>query len=730
VGPLLERLRRWARSPRPPWAVVLVTVLLTAAGAPARAGWTEQEEWVRARVEAGQRADLDEMSRDHPGRPRVLTGAFLLDLIAGPTPERPEARARPPAPHGIWITGALFEKGVDLSEVRFERPLRLENSTFAGGLSLARAKLDGLVSLEGSRFAGVVDLGALQVGRDLVLGGRGLTTFEDEVLLLGAKVGGSVVADGSGFRRKLDLGGAQVEGSVSLGPGALFESDVLLVQARISGGLHAQGATFRRVFNVDGAKVGQNVRLAARFTFADGKDAPDGVNATLRDARIEGALDLRGSAFEGRLDMRNVETRTDLLMSAAAFRGHVLLLGAKIGGNLLLEEGLTFDCGCELDMSGVEVGESLILRPGPVFTAKVRLIEAEVGDSVKIGGPGSTFARPVILVAATVGDTLDVYASRFEDTLDLGGIKIGNSLFLHEGSTFTRDVLLIEAVVGDSLTANGSIFERVFDARRAVIGQSLEMRRSRFLFAEGAAGDPRRVNVAVRDAKVGGTLDAGGSEFRGLVDLTGTDVGQLFAWPAAPAFELHGLTYKRLPQRAPGDAEWPWLDWLGRDESYSPQPYQQLAAISREMGEDGRANDALFASRERERSGLPWSWGWLGLSLLRWTIGYGLGAGYLNALYLMLAFTVVGAVVLRTSPASPRTAVDVTPGTPTGSWSWCLGASLDEMLPLIDLDQEHARVINARLEGLRKNYFYLHRILAYVLGSFVVAGLAGLTQGR
>jgi hypothetical protein len=60
---------------------------------------------------------------------------------------------------------------------------------------------------------------------------------------------------------------------------------------------------------------------------------------------------------------------------------------------------------------------------------------------------------------------------------------------------------------------------------------------------------------------------------------------------------------------------------------------------------------------------------------------------------------------------------------------WCAWASFDEIVPVVELDDQHAKVINAELQGWPLWYFYLHRIAAYVLGSFVIAGLAGLTQG-
>ena len=63
------------------------------------------------------------------------------------------------------------------------------------------------------------------------------------------------------------------------------------------------------------------------------------------------------------------------------------------------------------------------------------------------------------------------------------------------------------------------------------------------------------------------------------------------------------------------------------------------------------------------------------------------------------------------------------------SIGWCALASFDEILPVVELDEGHAKFINEHLTGGPLAYFYFHRIMAFLLGSFIVAGIAGLTQG-
>ena len=56
-------------------------------------------------------------------------------------------------------------------------------------------------------------------------------------------------------------------------------------------------------------------------------------------------------------------------------------------------------------------------------------------------------------------------------------------------------------------------------------------------------------------------------------------------------------------------------------------------------------------------------------------------------------------------------------------------ASIDLLLPIIDLNETHKELFKEL--GKSKpalTYFYFHKAVGYILASFLVAGLAGLTQ--
>jgi hypothetical protein len=166
------------------------------------------------------------------------------------------------------------------------------------------------------------------------------------------------------------------------------------------------------------------------------------------------------------------------------------------------------------------------------------------------------------------------------------------------------------------------------------------------------------------------------------------------SWP--PVIELEGLHYDRLGgvhgvgnadmrQRTPEE----WVDWLARDRTYSPQPYNQLATVLMTAERRDTVEAILFAGRERERHEI-WhrpdvgSWRWLRHDLLWWAwlsflsvvAGYGIGLYTFRVLWWVVGLTVLGAVVLWFSPYARQR-----------STAWRLGASLHRLLPIIELSK-------------------------------------------
>jgi hypothetical protein len=264
-------------------------------------------------------------------------------------------------------------------------------------------------------------------------------------------------------------------------------------------------------------------------------------------------------------------------------------------------------------------------------------------------------------------------------------------------------------------------------------------------------------------ANIGSTLDISGATL-GELDLTSTSIGTEFrlgsglsfkpnwskgskmylwntsvgaiqdaevdSWPEE--LELEGFTYERLggfgstgsddiAKRKSKD----FIQWLERDKTFSPQPYEYLAKVLNEAGFPSKANAIRYAGRKRSRreairktEGKPREWlRWLGLTLLQSTIGYGLGIRYFRVLAWLLVFTFIGFLVLLNTMEE-------------NSWNFfkMAWASFDVTLPVVTLNQEYESFIFENSGNGVKTYFYFQKIVGYILGGFLVAGLSGLTQ--
>ena len=154
---------------------------------------------------------------------------------------------------------------------------------------------------------------------------------------------------------------------------------------------------------------------------------------------------------------------------------------------------------------------------------------------------------------------------------------------------------------------------------------------------------------------------------------------------------------------------------MERDPECSPQPYRQLAAALRVEGESVKADTILYVGRERDRHGANGAKRWW-LTLLNYTIGYGLGHRYLRTAWWVLGMAVLGALVLSQCDGAMGFSV-----------TWLLSCSLDLLIPIFEFGEGHYEFIQT-VTGWPKAYFYFHQFVGYLLASLLIAGIAGLTQ--
>jgi len=307
--------------------------------------------------------------------------------------------------------------------------------------------------------------------------------------------------------------------------------------------------------------------------------------------------------------------------------GEVRLPGATVGFNLQCNNGQFINQGGNaLNADGLNVGGSVVLSDGFKAEGEVRLIGATIGgnlncikgqfinkvekalstDGLKVGG--SIFLRDgfkaegeVRLLHSTVGVSLECDNSQFINqggiALYANGLKVEGSVFLRNGFKSQGEVNLIGATIGGNLNCDNSQFNN--KDKRALLADGLKVEGSVFLSngfkAQGAV------------SFVGATID---KHFRlGYVyspeemtlDLNSAKIGILHdredSWPGPGRLLLHGLEYAGISNESPRDSK-TRIEWLRRQKDFWPQPYEQLAEVLRNSGDDAGAKDVLIAKNK------------------------------------------------------------------------------------------------------------------------------------
>jgi hypothetical protein len=470
--------------------------------------------------------------------------------------------------------------------------------------------------------------------------------------------------------------------------------------------VHVTGAMVQGPVDLEAAMIRLPVRLeAGRFAGA----------VTLTEARLARSLALNGSRFAAPVRLDNVRIEGSLLMhgvfvaapDAATVpetartddpaRFGLTFRAVRIDGDLALD-GSVLEGGLLAD--GIAVGGYLFLRDMPMVAGPaLSILNSEVRRNVELsrteGRAGDRFAAPVRFDGVSIVGMLLARDAQFELAPSFVAIDVGRLLDLTGISAPGADL--------SATTIKGEL----------------------------------RLSWQGRDAI---TLPRWGDS--GRLVLRETRAGALQetpeAWPRT--IDLQGFAYDRLggfrdafdegnaaaaePQRRGAPA---FIAWLARDPLLTPQPYRQLAGVLRAAGERETADAVMVAYRDRELA-QAWAerrWGRaLWLEVLRWTIGYGIGDGKFRVLYWVAGFTLLGALVLSV----PRFY-----GPPPKSVLWRVGASLDQLLPIVSLSREFDDYFNdprrERLRDWQVAYFAGHALVGYLLASFLVAALAGLTQG-
>ncbi len=626
--------------------------------------WTKQEKWVWQKLCSGEVADFNDAE---------VANIYGGKLDPKEDEDCPESRILTPTfLQTILLNepyrGALPPEGIRISGAWFKNYINVSNTTLSHPLMLLNSR------------------------------------FDSDVDLIYLRSSSSLALNASKFSGVLNMASIQIDGGVFMRDGAEFE-EVNLVGANI-GGLDMDGSTFKSSLNMDSLEVIKSVFMRDGAKFKE---------VSLRNAEIGKTLEMDGSSFKGTLDMESLQVGGSLFMrekvrvdvktidgnkykvphtqtfiQKAEF-ANVVLRGAKIGGQLNMI-GSKF-CG-KLEMDSLQVDGSLFMSE--------YIVESEEG--IIIWRDGAEFAE-VDLRGAKVGDSISMAASIFKDKLDMSFLQVGGSVYMREGAKFDKPVFMAFAKVSHNVDLSGSIFPSELD----ILGKI-------------------STTLDLTGTQIKGELRLGSSVHRSTrwnkrakLTLRNTTIGALQdhenAWP--DELELVGFTYSRLGGFGAGERysmarrDISWIKkWLEKQRSYSPQPYEQLGKVLRETGYKKKANDILYAGKKRERSEATWL-NWLNLILQEIFVGYGYRIRYTFGW--VIALTLFGAFMLW------KTGQGLSNNVPDSIFY-----SLDMLLPIIKLDEAHYKI--PLTSSVAKYYFYFHKLSGYVLASFLIAGLSGITK--
>jgi len=533
---------------------------------------------------------------------------------------------------------------------------------------------------------------AVQMERQLYIRGSDLKELD----LSGAKVFGQISLDGSKLSGSLSMDLLDVHSDLYMRNG-IFNAAV--ISGVIGGDVRLNGSEFKGKVSMD-PEVGGHLRMEGDTKFGE---------LDLSGIKVRKFLLLDNAAVSEKLDMTAITVNGGVMMRNAKY-SEAILAGATIDGSLIMDGSMSSG---KLDMASMTVGGDLFMSSSDknkaVFS-DVDLSGAKIGSNLT--AKQSLFYGSLMMDSMRVERHIHFVQTEFKKGLDLRNAKIGGQLTI-EGSKLSGEVIMGLAEVGGGVYMTGTVFDAPVKSIFMKVGSNFDIRGSEL------------THLDLSGTRVGAELQFGGRKNvarwgKGAkVILRNVVVEILPNLPEAESLELGGFVYSHFggytvsteaSDITSHDARW-FVDWLARDTSYESQPYAQLAKVFSAAGEIGKASNILYAGKERERKeaqGLRW----LGLTLINYSTGY--GYHYFYSCIWVTFLVGVGVVVLRVTGEGKRLQM------PYG-----VAYSLDMLLPIVKLRNWHYEI---DLAAPARYYFYFHSLMGYVLASFLIAGISGLTK--
>ena len=508
--------------------------------------------------------------------------------------------------------------------------------------------------------------------------------------------------------------GADVVGTLSLDY-AEFQHHLRLKACRFSENVWLYGAHTRQVSVIGSALVGFDASLAR----IDG-------NLRLIGNRVDGQVSLAGTHVIGDLQLDGAQLRNagkvalnaprlrvenDLSMQER-FRaeGEVTIRGAHVGGEIRMEHAeLDNPGGIAFYASRGDFGSNIRAK-GLAARGEVRLSGAKVAgiiilhDAQLISPGGDALIAHRTEIGASLDCTKDF---RAEGRVRLTGCKIGGNLNFGGATLVNPHQFALDA---QDIRVDGRVHCNYGFHAAGSVDLSGSTVRSSISFHTAVLTDPAKWSLALWHARVGLLDLRWATKPAGRVNLRHSVLNVLRDEPATwpDTIVLDGLTYKAVE---PADLAASRADWLKRHrEGFLPQPYEQLASVYRQTGQDGDARLILLAKQRERRRRLPWyarAWGHLQDA----AVGYGYRPE--RAIGWLLGLLVFGTVVFSLWPPTAATTEPHPVFNP-------VVYTLDLLLPVINFGQGKSFIPTPGLQWIA----YILTAAGWILATTIAAAVA------
>ncbi|MER5893981.1 oxidoreductase [Streptomyces sp. NPDC001876] len=475
-------------------------------------------------------------------------------------------------------------------------------------------------------------------------------------------------------------------------------------------------------------------RTVARLLLSGPPARPGRVAALkLRGVRITGKLDLAGGRVAPYVELTGCRFEQEVVLPECHFTT-LRMVGCavpRLDAARLHTEGDLHLPRCRIDrgirLTDAQIGTDLLISQ--ISVGPDRRGRAFVGDGMSVAQDLQAemieTRGELSLRGAKVGGSLSLRGSRLRATdgrraLNAPQLSVERTLYMTEAwvsiDTGNQGTTPPFGIIRGITPARGTRAQ-VFECRGAVrlddgrFGDAVDLHKARFVLAPHEELSLRRIVTpelrfnAERPQE--GRVVLNGARVVTLIDLS-------TSWPGPGGLAMGGFVYENLVPYGhfPLSRRLEWVQ--AATPEYVPEPYERLATVLRNCGEDADAREVLLAKQRRRRETLPPAarlWGYL----QDWTVAYGYRPG--RAAVWMAVLWAAGAVAFsQYHPAAIK--AEEHP-----QWNAPLYA-LDLLVPVINLGQDGYW----RLEGGWQWAAAVLVMLGWILATTVAAGASRMLR--